>query len=46
MQSECDTALLAVLFTVAVAGVVQVVDVAGVERNEAETMCDELISKN
>lgn len=38
--------MFAVLFAVAVARVVELVDARGIERNETESMSDELIGEN
>lgn len=46
VQGEGDAALLAVLLAVAVARVVELVDAARVERDEAEAVRDELIGED
>ena len=46
MQSQCDTAVFAVLFAVAVAGVVELVDSLAVEGNESQSVRNEFVGKN
>lgn len=46
MKRKADRAVLAVLFAVAVTGVVEFVDAFGVERNKAQSVCDELVGQD
>lgn len=46
MKRKADGAVLAVLFAVAVSGVVEFVDALGVEGNKAQSMCDELVGQD
>jgi len=46
VECECDATIIAVLLTVAVAGVKDGVDVFGIQWDEAEAMGDEFVGKN
>ena len=46
MQSQGDTAVFAVLFTVAVAGVVKLVHSLAIEGNESQSVRNKFVGKN